>query len=245
MARLEVALMPAEVRRQEVRERFVAVVDVLRAGTTVAVALANGAREVVPVAGVRGTRQQAAVLGRHNVLLCGERGGVRLPGFDLGNSPREYTRDRVAGRTLVFTSSNATYALVRAREAGEVVLAGLVNATEVARSATFSGRDITLVCAGRLRRFGVEDFFAAGILAAEIQGLLALDDGQLDDAALLAVQFAEEHREDPLGVLTASAHGQYLRSIGFEGDLPLCASLDSVRVVPTLEGHALVPGARG
>ncbi|NOZ57861.1 MAG: 2-phosphosulfolactate phosphatase [Calditrichaeota bacterium] len=244
MARLEVALVPAEVRPRELRGRFVVVIDVLRAGTSVAVALANGASEVVPVASVRGAKRQAAALGRHNVLLCGERGGVRLPGFDLGNSPREYTRQRVAGRTLVFTSSNATYALARAREGGEVVLAGLVNTTEVARSAASSGRDITLVCAGRLRRFGVEDFFAAGILAAEIQSLLALDDGQLDDAALLAVQFAEEHREDPLGVLAASAHGQYLRSIGFEGDLPLCVSLDSIHVVPTLEGHALVPGAR-
>jgi len=245
VAQLEVVLVPGEIRPRELRGRFVVVIDVLRAGTSVAVALANGARKVIPVAGVRSARQKAAALGRSNVLLCGERSGVRLPGFDLGNSPREYTPERVAGRNLVFTSSNATRALARTREAKEVVLAGLVNVSRVAQSAASSDLEITLVCAGRLGRFGLEDFLAAGLLVKAIRQILALTDDDLDDASRMAANFAAEQREDPLGVLAASTHGRYLCSIGFEADLPLCAALNTVDVVPTFNGEALVPGPRG
>ncbi len=240
MSRLEVALVPAEVRPRELRGRFVAVIDVLRAGTSVATALANGAVGVIPVASVRAARQRTRSLGRERVLLCGERRGVRLPGFDLGNSPLEYTRERVGGRRLVFTSSNATRALARARHADVVVLVSLVNAQSVARAAAASGRDVTLVCAGRLGRFGSEDFLAAGLLAGEIQTALKLSDAELNDAAQLAVDFARRYRERALEVLQSSDHGRYLIAAGFGRDLPVCAKINTIPVVPTLVGDSLV-----
>lgn len=216
------------------------VIDVLRASTTMITALAHGAERIVPVADVDEARRLAAA-GGGTALLGGERAGLRIPGFDLGNSPLEYTPDRVAGRTVVITTTNGTAALHAAAAAREIVVGAFVNRTAVAAAARrlAGGRGVVhLVCAGTDGQVSGEDVLAAGaILDAAAEG----GDDELDVAALEALAW---FRRVAAGAalptaLTAefrrSPGGVNLVDLGMEADLPPAAAIDSFTVVPRLD----------
>ena len=219
------------------------VIDVLRASTTIITALANGAARVRPVADVAEARRLVAALGP-DTLLGGERGGVRIDGFELGNSPAEYARDRVAGRSIVITTTNGTAALAACRGAGEILVGALVNRSAVAAAVrrlavAGDGGDVHLVCAGTDGAVTAEDVLAAGaILDAALRDAPA---AELDAAARAAhAAFRAAAREaDPAAALRAAFRrtpgGANLVALGMEADLPLCAALDAIAVVPRLD----------
>ena len=216
------------------------VIDVLRASTTIATALAHGAAAVRPVAGIEEARGLAAVLGA-GTLLGGEQGGVRIPGFDLGNSPLEYTSDRVAGKTIVITTTNGTAALHACREAREILVGALVNRTAVADEVRRLAGDsvpVHLVCAGTDGEITAEDVLAAGaILDAAAAGSVEA----LDESAREAVAFfrrgaaAVDVQSGLVAEFRRSPGGSNLVDLGMEADLPVAAAIDSLAVVPRLD----------
>jgi len=220
------------------------VIDVLRASTTIATALAHGAAGVLPVADLAEARALAAGLGRGG-LLGGERGGLRIEGFDLGNSPREYIPQRVAGKTIVITTTNGTAALHACRDAREILVGAIVNRTAVAdavrRLATDVGRnDVHLVCAGTDGVVSGEDVLAAGAIL-DAATCTRADGHVLDDAALAAlacfrrVAAAPALRESLVAEFRRSPGGSNLVDLGMEADLPVAAAIDSLAVVPRLD----------
>jgi len=217
------------------------VIDVLRASTTMITALAHGAAGIVPVADVDEARLLAGELGPR-VVLGGERGGLRIPGFDLGNSPREYTAERVAGQTVVITTTNGTAALHASRDAAEIVVGAIVNRRAVAEAVRWLAGDqgvVHLVCAGTDGVVSAEDVLAAGAIldAAAADGC----DDALDDAAREAMAFFRRvaARGDVSPALVAefrgSPGGANLVDLGMEADLPAAAAIDSLAVVPRLD----------
>jgi 2-phosphosulfolactate phosphatase len=226
--RLDVALTPAAVTPAALAGATALVVDVLRASTTLITALAHDARELVPVAEVEEARRLAAT--RPDVLLAGERGGDPPAGFDLGNSPLEFTRERVAGRTLVFTTSNGTRALVAARAAAAVGVAGFVNLTAAATWALGQGRDVVVVCAGELGARSFEDEVCAGLL---IQRLLG--DGTAATAApegARAATAARPYARDLARLALDAPHARHLTEQGRGADVAACLRLDAFALVP-------------
>lgn len=218
-------------------------IDVLRASTTIATALAHGAARVRPVTGIAEARSVAAALGG-DALLGGEREGVRIAGFDLGNSPLEYTRDRIAGRPLVITTTNGTAALAACLSAREVLVGAIVNSAAVAAAvrrlaAATGATDVHLVCAGTDGEPSGEDLLGAGaILAAAAP---AGPDDVLDAAARAARATFDRMlgAADPRGEIVAEFRrapgGANLVALGMEADLPVCAGRDSVGAVPRLD----------
>jgi 2-phosphosulfolactate phosphatase len=217
------------------------VIDVLRASTTIATALAHGATGVRPVADLAEARALATRLGP-GTLLGGERGGVRIGGFDLGNSPREYTPQRVAGKTIVITTTNGTAALHASRAAREILVGAIVNRSAVAaaiRGLAAPGDAVHLVCAGTDGRVSAEDVLAAGA----ILDAAAVDDpgADLDEAArrALALFRATAAASDVAGALVAEFRrapgGSNLVELGMEVDLPVAAAIDALAVVPRLD----------
>jgi 2-phosphosulfolactate phosphatase len=198
------------------------VIDVLRASTTLTVALSSGAARVFPVASV----EEALALKAADpcALLCGEREGVKVAGFDLGNSPSEYTPAAVGGRSLIFASTNGSVAMLSARGARRRVLAAFVNAT-AALKAVASERLIILVCAGKLGSFCLEDAACAGWLCAGLARRGARIEG---DPANMALSLAPRDGSEVRALVMGSEHGRYLRCLGseFARDVELCASLD-------------------
>lgn len=216
------------------------VIDVLRASTTIATALAHGAAAVRPVAGIEEARGLAAVLGA-GTLLGGERGGVRIPGFDLGNSPLEYTPDRVAGKTIVITTTNGTAALHACREAREILVGALVNRTAVADEVRRLAGDsvpVHLVCAGTDGEITAEDVLAAGAIldAAAAGSVEALDESAREAVAFFRrVAAAVDVQSGLVAEFRRSPGGSNLVDLGMEADLPVAAAIDSLAVVPRLD----------
>ena len=145
--RLDVALLPELVDRGALSQSTALVVDVLRASTTMIAALGNGCAGIVPVSDPDEAHRRALAIGA-GALIAGERKGLMIDGFDLGNSPLEMTRERVSGKTLVFTTSNGTKALLAAKTAVAVGIAGLVNLSAAGAWAHGHGRDVTVICSG-------------------------------------------------------------------------------------------------
>lgn len=233
-ARLGAVLSPAEPLPSGPAPRRIAVIDVLRATSSIPTALAAGAEAVVPLATVEEARRLASGPSPDPVLLCGERDGVPLPGFDLGNSPAEYTRGRVAGRTLLYCSTNGSGAAVRWRDAGELIALSFLNLTAGVEHLAGGSGDVLLVCAGQGGRASLEDTALAGCAVSRLRELRP--DLVPDDGAMMAERVWGSFNNDALGMLRASQHGRYLMSLGFGEDLVLCAAVDSVPVVPFLAG---------
>lgn len=222
------------------------VVDVLRATTTMTAALAAGAEGVVPCLEVETAREVAARMraaGRP-VLLGGERGGVRIEGFDLGNSPAECTPQRVAGRTLVFTTTNGTRALEACQAADRVLLAAFVNREAVVQ-ALQSAAHVHVVCAGTQGRITREDTLLAGALvdALEEQSVgndraIGSDEARLAQGAWRDVVARCGGMPSPSALareLADSQGGRNVRALGLEADLQDAAALDRYRLVPELD----------
>src|SRR3989304_1993755 len=130
MNKVDLYFTPTEVAETELAEKLVIVIDVLRASTTAAVALANGAREIIPVASIDAAGELKQKLGKEHVLLCGEGEGQKIEGFDLGNSPAEYESKVVKDKALIFCSTNGSRAMLKGGLGALCLVGGLVNLSE-------------------------------------------------------------------------------------------------------------------
>jgi 2-phosphosulfolactate phosphatase len=233
------------------------VIDVLRASTTIITALAHGAAGVRPVPTTDAAWALAANRGPgSDLLLGGERGGLRIDRFDLGNSPLEYSRARVADRRIVITTTNGTAAIDACGEALEVLIGAIVNRSAVALQARMLAvrhgvTDIHLVCAGTDGRVTEEDLLAAGAILDAASRLPDTAGDTLDAAATAALGrfrgVLSAADTDTLSGATADAAaaiatafatslgGRNLIGLGMQADLPAAAAIDSLPVVPRLD----------
>lgn len=234
--RLSVLFTPAEVDPVISADRVAVVVDVLRSTSVLPVALAGGALEMHPTSSVAEAR---ALRGRMpGALLGGEAAGEKPAGFDFGNSPLEYTPERVAGRSIVYTSTNGMPALLGLRASRRAMTAAFVNEGAVCNALLAMTEDVLLVAAGKDRRPALEDVACCGSI---VDGLQARDDGfALDDGAQMALAVWRDWAQDTHAMLRASAHGAWLAANGWAEDLEFCARRDTFTVVPVLQGRRLV-----
>lgn len=231
--RVDVFFGPSSFAPSDVAGRVVAVIDVLRASTTIAVALANGAKAVLPMDDADEALTRARTLERGDTRLAGERKMVTIPGFDFGNSPREFTAEAVEGKTIVMTTTNGTVSLTAVQGARDVVVASYVNFSAILamlRAAARGGSDLAIICAGRERRFALEDAACAGRYVRQIAK--RVPEIELSDAALACSMVDRRYGDDLTRLFQDSEHGKALVAAGFADDLSLCGSLDAYSVVP-------------
>lgn len=234
---LDVLFLPAELPARERPERIAAVVDVIRATTTIVMAFRHGCRSIRPVAGVEEAR--AARADHPDALLAGEQGGERIAGFDIGNSPREFMAGLAAGRDVILNTSNGTKALRAVGTGRRVAIAALLNRTAVADWLVGQAQDALIVCSGYEGIFSLEDAVCAGGIVdrlAEQDPAAALGDG----AAACRLLWAH-HRHALAGLLPRTGWGRRIVAIGLGPDLEICAQLDTVGVVPVLEDEVIRP----
>ena len=238
--RVDVVFGGAGLPASEVNGRVVAVIDVLRASTSIAAALGNGARAVIPLESPDDVVTRAKALERSDVRLAGERRMLTVPGFDLGNSPLEFTRAAVEGKTVLMTTTNGTAAITAVQGARDVVIASYVNYTAVLtmlRTALRGGTDITIVCAGRERQFALEDAGCAGRYVSNVAKRLS--NIELNDAAQACAMIDKKYADHIVKLFEASEHGRSLRDAGFGDDLVACAALDSYPVIPLYQDRQI------
>ena len=187
----------------------------------------NGAREVIPVKTVEEAQSLYATC--DNALRGGERNALKIEGFDLGNSPLEYKKKTVEGKTLILTTTNGTNAIHNVQGADEVVLACFRNAESVACSAR---NDVTVVCAGTEGRFSLDDGLCAGML---IELLKQQTEVEIDDFGLLLNRFYNESKNNLFGALSGCYHLKRLFALGFYDDIKFCLETNCVQTVPVFQ----------
>ena len=230
--KVDVFFSPAVVDEPSLEGRTAVVIDVIRATSCVVEALANGARGIFPTVLPEEAVKLASSLGREDTLLCGERKGLKIEGFDLGNSPREYVEDVVRGKQLVMSTTNGTRALLSAEDAQRVLVASFLNLSAVVR-ALAGIQELAVICAGRENRFSLDDALCAGIILHRLSGGLE-EDLVGNDAARVVLDVAEKYSPDE-AFLRGTRAGQALEEVGLEGDLAFCAALDRHTIVPEMK----------
>jgi len=213
--------------------RVVVVIDVLRASTSIATALANGARAVIPLDSTDEVVMRAKAFDRSEVKLAGERQMRPIPGFDLGNSPLEFTRETIEGKTVLLSTTNGTGAITALQGPRDVVIGSYVNFSAVLamlRAAMRGGTDIAILCAGREKQFSLEDAACAGRFVHHAMRRRA--DVALNDAAFAGMLIDRRYSDNLMRLFSASAHGRALSEAGYGDDLAACAAIDSYPVIP-------------
>jgi 2-phosphosulfolactate phosphatase len=225
----------------QLRDKNIVVLDVLRASTTITVALNNGAREIIPVGSIESAVKISGSLFGEVTLRGGERNGKTIEGFNLGNSPLEYNETAVKGKSIIYCTTNGSVAMTKSRYARTLIIGSFVNMTKTVDFIREENKDFLFICAGRLNNignFGLEDAVCAGMM---IEALMKNDkiDLQLSDSAKAVRAIYKSFGRSILKMLKNTEHGKYLIEIGFAEDLKICAAVDSVPVLPILSGTVI------
>lgn len=234
MATIRVHSLPSRVTDQDLSESFTAVIDVLRATSTIVQAFSSGCKRVIPAV----SREDALKLKSSypEALLCGESRGLKIDSFDLGNSPVEFTPEKVDGKELIFCTSNGTVAMrsAMARNARLLAACSFLNLEAVAARITAVKPDsVAIICSGSHGEESVEDLACAGALSERLMSLIP--GSELDRQAQDAVDLYCSYGRDILKILTESSHGRYLMDLGFTQDIVFCSNLNSKTAVPMLQ----------
>lgn len=239
---IHVHLLPALFKPEAVSGGIAVVVDILRASTTMAFALHNGAAGIVPCGSIDDALALREKL-QEKSLLGGERGGVKIDGFDLSNSPDDYEPDTISGQTIGFTTTNGTKALLQCKLAERVFIGSFVNFSAVASLLQRCHAPIHIVCAGTNGEITGEDVLYAGALAQHL--LRVQDEEPATDAGVLAVS----HWRNECGKLEPEAleralrkaqGGRNLIGLGYDKDITTAARIDCLEVVGELFGDGTI-----
>ncbi len=237
--RIELFLIPGLVEQERLSGKSLVLIDVLRASTTICQSLSAGARAVIPVESSGEAAELRAKIGVENTVLGGERKGLKIDNFDLGNSPLEYTSDRVFEKTVILTTSNGTKSYSRAIQSNPIITGCLVNISAVAGRVAREGKDLIIICAGNEGDFSLEDTICGGMLIDKIINAEKMSVG-LNDAGSLALLLYDSNRNSLEEAIAGGMHGRYLKEMGFCDDVIMASKVDSIPVLPTLHDSRII-----
>jgi len=228
---IDIQFLPFSPDPSTLSQKTIAVIDVLRATSVIVHAISQGALEVIPVATVEKAFQSAKHFLQGATLLGGERGSKKIEGFDLGNSPREYVREKVEGKRVILTTTNGTKAFHSVSSGKEIMAGSFFNIGATARRCLDLNRDILLFPSGDGGRFSLEDTVCGGMLIDRIIKIGG-ESVSLTDAAHSAHILYRRFEANLIETFYVSSHGRDLVAKGFETDLAFCAQIDITDIVP-------------
>jgi 2-phosphosulfolactate phosphatase len=228
-------LSPSLLHLYDVKDAIVVVIDVFRATSTIASALYNGAEKIIPVDSVPGAIELGNELG---AITAGERDGKIAPGLQYGNSPLEYPREFIAGKTLVLTTTNGTRLLHMALQNGAtgVITGSFANLTAVCNYLVAQGKNVILGCSAWKDRVNMEDTLFAGAVVSRIREHFQV----FCDASQAAEILYRHSQVDTWNVIKRTTHYHRLSAYGLEKDMQWCISIDVANVLPIYKDGALV-----
>lgn len=225
-----VIFCPAHLEELYFAGKTIVVIDVLRASNTIINALNNGAKEIVPVGSVEFAVKVSGGMFGGQTLIGGERNTKKIDGFALGNSPLEYIPELVAGKSIIFYTTNGSKAVVKAKFSENLFIGSFSNLTVLAKHLILLGKDFEILCAGKVNSFSIEDSICAGKLIATIQSLKCKL--QLTDTARASLALEKSIGKSTLKMLKESDHGKLLIDNDFLEDIKFCSQLDNTEVIP-------------
>lgn len=235
--RADLYLVPNPEAENRISGKTLVLIDVLRASTTICQALKAGAKAIIPVTEPGEAAEMRAKIGPDSALLGGERQGLKIENFDLGNSPLEYSEEKVKGKTVILTTTNGTRGYIRG---AKLTLTGaLVNISKVAQKAAQAKQDLVILCAGQDGDFSIEDTLCGGMLLhkLETEENVKLE---LNDAASLALLLYRSNNRSLKQTIARGEHGRLLKKLGMETDVDLASEIDTIPVLPVLKDSRIV-----
>jgi len=239
--RVDVVILPVLLNPANLAGKTAVVFDVLRATSGIAAAMAVGVASIRIFSDIQSAvaaaQADTPAKAGDRPLLAGEVSALRPPGFDLGNSPRQYDASH-RGRRVFLATTNGTKAIVAASGAATVLAAALVNAGPTARFCRTLGADVTLLCSGTEGQFSLEDFLGAGAVLAALRQTGAVTIG--NDAAITAAAFFTARRDQLRATLASGQGGHNVVAAGLEPDIDFAARLDALEVVCRVEQGLII-----
>lgn len=229
MLKINVRALPCEAPHEHRAKKATAVIDVLRATTVMATALDSGASCIYTTAEIEAAHRIRENIGSET-LLCGERNGSRIDGFDLGNSPYEFNRQMVEDKVLVMCTTNGTKAVEAGRGSELLIALSFVNLSAAAGVLLQSGLPVELLCSGTNGRFSMDDALCAGMTIAWLSRHAPV---QTDDLGTLLLNFARQQGSISQKLQNCS-HRLFLEASGYQRDIAFCFDLDRFNTVPIL-----------
>jgi 2-phosphosulfolactate phosphatase len=231
--KIEVCVTPALLGLYEIEQSIVVVIDILRATSSIVYGIDNGAEAIIPVANVEDCLNYAD----QGFLLAAERNGSVVEGFDFGNSPFSYTKERVEGKTVVLTTTNGTKALHMARSrAKQVVVGSFLNLQALCDWLKTQESNVLLLCAGWKDQFNLEDTLFAGAVVNAIRPHFS----DFDDSGVAAEDLYLLAKSDLRAYISKSSHSHRLAALNIEADVQFCLQLDLCTAIPVLIGDNLI-----
>ncbi|WP_299285478.1 2-phosphosulfolactate phosphatase [uncultured Mucilaginibacter sp.] len=232
--KIETCLTPALLPLYPIENSIAVIIDIFRATSSICYGIENGAEAIIPVAQVEEcTAYREKGL---DYLLAAERNGEVVAGFDFGNSPFSYTKEKVAGKTIVLTTTNGTHALHLSRAAKKIVIGSFLNLTTLCNWLKDQQKNVLLVCAGWKNNFNLEDTLFAGAVVDQLKA----GNYKLDDSSIAANDLFQLGKNNLNLYLQKTAHSDRLKKLGIEEDIRFCLQVDLTTAIPVLEGEKLV-----
>ena len=216
----------------ELRDKTSVVIDVLRASSSIVTALMNGADAIIPVADMGEASKIAMNVDSENYLLCGEKDGIKIDGYDLGNSPFEYSKEVVANKKLIFNTTNGTKAIKKTFGSSNVCVAAFLNVSAVVEFLKNQDTDIVLVCAGWKGRLAFEDILLAGNIIYKLSNGLLPDKSR--DGVRVAFTLYDTYKDDIAAIIHQSNHAERLKTLIGTDDIEYCCQTDITDILPYL-----------
>lgn len=236
---IELYLTAVPFNDANLEDKTVIVVDVLRSSTSVCAALMAGAKGVIPTEGPGEAGEMRSKLGGDITVLAGERNGVRIDNFELGNSPSEFTESTVGGKFVIMTTTNGIGMFKKTGKADLVLSGGLVNASKIVEKVAQTEKNVVIACSGSQGNFSIEDTLCGGLLIDLLDSKFKKVE-KMNDAATIALQLYQNNVSNLRETIEKGEHAQYLVSLGFKNDVSLATLIDSMPVRPILKDGRLI-----
>lgn len=232
---IEVVLTPALLPLYQVKGKTVVVIDILRATSSMCVAFKTGVNKILPVS----TPEECTLFKDFDFLCAAERNAVKLPGFDMGNSPFEFQNPLIKDRNIAFTTTNGTKAIKQSKELGatQIAVGSFLNIDVLCNWLLQQPNNIILLCAGWKDKVNLEDTLFAGAVIAQLKNNITLN----CDSGLMAEKLFNSMKEDLEGYVRKSSHAQRFKALhAAEDDVQFCLQLNTAPVLPIMQGEYLI-----
>ena len=226
MKNIAVCLSPELIHLFDLKNKAVVVVDILRATSSMVTGRAHGITAIKPVASL----EECLLLGKNGYVTAAERGGEKVEGFDIGNSPFSYMDDDLKGKKVAITTTNGTLAISKSMDAEHIFIGAFLNITTVANELRSLNKDVVIHCAGWKGSVNLEDTLFAGALIELLQDEFELT----TDDAVMARSLYKAHRNNLFETVASSAHARRLEKFGVIKDIAFCVRFDEYSVIPRL-----------
>lgn len=229
--KVDIQLLPFSPDINRVSDKMAVVIDVLRATSVIVHAFSQGIKEIIPVETIEDALSKFREFADSEVLLGGERYSCRINGFHLGNSPKEYTHERIKDKRLILTTTNGTRAFYFVSSAKKIIVGSFLNISAVVEKCLKDGLDIFIFPAGDKGYFSLEDNICGGMLI-DLMIKKRKKEIILTDSALAALFIYQRFEDNIVGALHLSEHGKELIDLGAADDVLFCSQTDTTDVVP-------------